>query len=87
MTDIISVPIHKTQEENLDDDDDDSTNIVNVHDPFFLWGVFEHSNRALIRSFSILSEADCSRLYWSCHYHKQTGVCQRLFEKIMLIYV
>jgi hypothetical protein len=80
----LTVPIHnidetKHEEEN-DDDNDDSTNIVNVHDPFFLWGLFEHSDRKLIRSLGTLSEADCSRLYWSCHYHKHIKVCQYLLD-------
>ena len=82
----INVPIHDIDhsvnsfDHNQDDGDDDSSNIVNIHDPFFLWGVFEHTDRALIRSLSTLSDADCSRLYWSCHYHKHTKVCQRILD-------
>jgi hypothetical protein len=68
-------PKHEEEE-----DDDTSTNIVNVHDPFFLWGLFEHSDRALIRALGTLSDADCSRLYWSCHYHKHTKVCQYVLD-------
>ena len=81
----IKVPIHnlnpnETFDHSPDNDDDDSSNIVNIHDPFFLWGVFEHTDRALIRSLTTLSDADCSRLYWSCHYHKHTKVCQRILD-------
>jgi hypothetical protein len=81
----LNVPIHnidetKLQDENTHDDDDDSTNIVNVHDPFFLWGLFEHSDRALIRAIKTLPEIECSRLYWSCHYHKHEKVCQYLLD-------
>ncbi|CAF0829009.1 unnamed protein product [Adineta steineri] len=74
----INVPIHNTDEN--EDDDDESTNIVNVHDPFFLWGIFEHKDRALIRAIGALSDADCSRLYWSCHYHKHNRVCQYVLD-------
>jgi hypothetical protein len=83
----INVPIHdidrskpEKEEKNAEDDDDCPTNVVNIHDPFFLWCLFEHSDRALIRSLATLSEADCSRLYWTCHYHKHTKVCQQLLD-------
>lgn len=75
-----TVPIHDTTEGKSEDHDDEPTNIVNVHDPFFLWGIFEHTDRALLRSLQTLSEEDCSRLYWSCHYHKHTQVCQHLLD-------
>ena len=68
------------KEEKNDDDDDCPTNVVNIHDPFFLWGVFEHSDRTLLRSLSILTDDDRSRLYWSCHYHKHNKVCQQLLD-------
>ena len=61
-------------------DDDEKANLVNVHDPFFLWALFNHSDRALIRSLSILSDADRSRLYWTCHYRKHRHVCQRILD-------
>jgi len=83
MPDIdINVPIHNIDETKHDEEntDNESTNIVNIHDPFFLWGLFEHSDRTLIRSLSTFSEADCSRLYWSCHYHQHKIVCQHLLE-------
>jgi hypothetical protein len=82
----INVPIHDMnepkpeKEKNNEDDDDCPTNVVNIHDPFFLWALFEHSDRVLIRSLSTLTEEDCSRLYWSCHYHKHTKVCQQLLD-------
>ena len=75
-----TVPIHDTAEAKTEDSDDEPTNIVNVHDPFFLWGIFDHTDRALLRSLQTLSEEDCSRLYWSCHYHKHTKVCQCLLD-------
>jgi len=78
----INVPIHNIEENEHKEEDDDheTTNIVNVHDPFFLWALFEHSDRALIRTLDTLSDADCSRLYWSCHYHKHTKVCQYVLD-------
>ena len=75
-----TVPIHDMTESNADDNDDELTNVVNVHDPFFLWGIFEHSDRTLLRSLQTLTEEDCSRLYWSCHYRKHTKVCQYLLD-------
>ncbi len=78
---ITDVPVHNTDQIKLEEEEnDDSRNIVNVHDPFFLWGVFEHSDRALMRSLGTLSDEDCSRLYWSCHYHKHETVCQYLLD-------
>lgn len=82
MTDLdLNVPIHNINaDDTKEEDSNEPTNIVNVHDPFFLWGLFEHSDRALIRAFGTLSDADCSRLYWSCHYHKHEKVCQYVLE-------
>ncbi|CAF0893444.1 unnamed protein product [Adineta ricciae] len=76
----LNVPIHNLNADDSKEDSNEQTNIVNVHDPFFLWGLFEHSDRALIRAFGTLSDADCSRLYWSCHYHKHEKVCQYVLE-------
>ncbi|CAF0920958.1 unnamed protein product [Adineta ricciae] len=67
------------------DDDDESTNIVNVHDPFFLWGLLEHSDRTLIRAYDTLSEPDRSRLYWSCHYYKRKAVCEYVLNNCQLV--
>ena len=74
----MSVPIHEISSESLDNTE--TSNIVNVHDPFFLWGLFEHSDRALIRIISTVTDADRSRLYWSCHYNKHEHVCQRILD-------
>lgn len=83
-----NVPIHNLEENNASDNDEDTTtNIVNVHDPFFLWGLFEHSDRALLRSLNTLSEADCSRLYWSCYYQKHAKVCQYLLDNYSHIHI
>lgn len=77
MPDIdINVPDSKYEKE----EEEDSKNIVNIHDPFFLWGLFEHSDRALMQALKTLSDADCSRLYWSCHYHKHIKVCQFILD-------
>jgi hypothetical protein len=70
---------------NYNKEDDETMNIVNVHDPFFLWGLIEHSDRSLLRSYETLSDADRSRLYWSCHYHKRQKVCQYVLEKCRLV--
>ena len=83
MADIgIHVPIHNVDERERTgtDDEDDSTNIVNIHDPFFLWALFDHSDRALMRSLTTLSDSDCSQLYWTCHYHKHAKVCQYILD-------
>ncbi len=61
-------------------DDEERMNIVNVHEPFFLWGLLEHPDRQLIRVIDTLSDVDLSRLYWSCHYHKRSNVCERLLN-------
>jgi len=63
------------------------TNIVNVHDPFFLWGLFEHTDRTLLCALNTLSEADCSRLYWSCYYQKHERICQYLFNNYSHIHI
>lgn len=64
---------------------DEPSNIVNVHDPFFLWGVTEHSDDALIRAFDSLPDDDRSRLYWSCHYHKREKVCEHVLARCQLV--
>jgi hypothetical protein len=82
MPDIeLNVLIHNLDETKPEEvDDDHASNVVNVHDPFLLWGIFEHSDRRLLQASGTLPEADCSRLYWTCHYHKHTKVCQYLLE-------
>ncbi|CAF4708949.1 unnamed protein product, partial [Rotaria sp. Silwood2] len=42
--------------------------------------LFEHCNRALLQVLTTLSDADCSRLYWTCHYHKHTKLCQYILD-------
>ncbi|CAF1013174.1 unnamed protein product [Rotaria sp. Silwood1] len=74
------VPIHNINEIEHEEENHDLTNIVNVHDPFFLWGLFEHSDRALLQALQTLSDADCSRLYWTCHYHKHKKVCECILD-------
>lgn len=69
---------------NLDKNDEESSNIVNVHDPFFLWGILEHSNYALIKSIETLSDEDLSCLYWSCYFHKRSKVCEEILSKYEL---
>jgi hypothetical protein len=61
------------------------TNIVDVHDPFFLWGLLEHSDRTLIQADKTLSDDDRSRLYWSCHYYKRSAVCDHILKNYELI--
>ncbi|CAF1336413.1 unnamed protein product [Rotaria sp. Silwood1] len=73
---------NKHKEEN---DQEESLNIVNVHDPFFLWGLLQHSDQSLIQANKTLSDADRSCLYWSCHYHKRSKVCEYLLENCELI--
>jgi hypothetical protein len=84
MTDLdLNIPIHNTNEpkhETEEEDDDAPTNIVNIHDPFFLWGLLEHNDRTLMRALRTLTDADISRLYWSCHYHKRTKICQYVLD-------
>lgn len=63
------------------ENDEESTNIVNVHDPFFLWGILEHSDNTLIKSIETLSSDDLSRLYWSCYYHERSKVCEEILNK------
>jgi hypothetical protein len=75
MTNYNNLNGHKHEEEG-----DESMNIVNVHDPFFLWGLLEHSDRTLIRASETLSEADLSRLYWSCYYYKRSKVCEYVLD-------
>ena len=67
------------------DDDGEQLNIVNVHDPFFLWGLLQHSERSLIRAYETLSDADRSRLYWSCHYYKRSEVCYHILNNCELV--
>jgi hypothetical protein len=71
--------------DNPNEEDDEPTNIVNVHDPFFLWGLVEHSDRSLIRAYETLSDADRSVLYWSCHYHKRSNVCKYVLNNCKLV--
>ncbi|CAF1477684.1 unnamed protein product [Adineta steineri] len=71
--------------QNDDNDNEESLNIVNVHDPFFLWGLLEHSDRSLIRAYETLPDADRSRLYWSCHYHKRVNVCEYVLNNCELV--
>jgi len=70
---------------NSNKEDEETMNIVNVHDPFFLWGLMEHSDCSLIRSYETLSDVDRSRLYWSCHYYKREIVCEYVLEKCQLV--
>ncbi|CAF0739466.1 unnamed protein product [Rotaria sordida] len=76
----LNVPIHNVDEIKYEEQTHESTNIVNIHDPFFLWGLVEHSDRNLLQALKTLSDADCSRLYWSCHYRKHTELCQRILD-------
>ena len=57
------------------------TNVVNIHDPFFLWGILEHPDRTLIQAIESLAERDLSHLYWSSYYHKRSTVCDRILDK------
>jgi hypothetical protein len=70
---------------NEEDENDEPTNIVNVHDPFFLWGLLEHSDRALIRAYETLSDSDRSSLYWSCHFYKRSKVCDYVLNNCELV--
>jgi hypothetical protein len=74
-----------SNDNHLNQKDEESTNIVNVHDPFFLWGVLEHSNRSLLQAIETLSDADRSRLYWSCHYYKRSEVCDYILNHYQTI--
>jgi len=76
-----------TNNNNLGKNNEESTNIVNVHDPFFLWGLLKYSDRSLIKANETLSDADRSRLYWSCHYYKRLEVCGYLLNKYELVRV
>jgi hypothetical protein len=69
--------------EKTDDngDQEEPSNIVNIHDPFFLWGLLEHSDQNIIRAMETFSEDDLSRLYWSCHYHKRSTVCDYILKR------
>lgn len=67
-------------QKNEEEETEESTNIVNVHDPFFLWGLLEHSDRKLIQADKTLSDDDRSRLYWSCYYHKRFEVCDYMLK-------
>jgi hypothetical protein len=64
---------------------DEPTNIVNVHDPFFLWGIKEHSDETLIRAYDTLPDDDRSRLYWSCYYYKREKVCEYILKNCQLV--
>lgn len=59
---------------------EEQPNIVNVHDPFFLWGLLQHSDELLIESINKIDEDDLSRLYWSCYYHKRSNVCEAILK-------
>lgn len=72
---------HKHEE----NDDEESMNIVNVHDPFFLWVLLELSDHTLIRASETLSDYDLSRLYWSCHYFKRSTVCEYVLDNCELV--
>ncbi len=67
-------------QKNEEEETEESTNIINVHDPFFLWGLLEHSDRTLIQTDKTLSDDDRSRLYWSCYYHKRFEVCDYMLK-------
>jgi hypothetical protein len=72
-------------QKNEEEETEESTNIVNVHDPFFLWGLLEHSDRTLIQTDKTLSDDDRSRLYWSCYYHKRFKVCDYMLKNYEFI--
>lgn len=65
----------------------EQSNIVNIHDPFFLWGLLEHSDERLIQSIGALKDEDLSRLYWSCYFHQRTAVCDGIRKKSQSIQV
>jgi hypothetical protein len=70
---------------NEEEDHQESTNIVNIHDPFFLWSLLEHSDSILIEAIETLSDVDRSILYWSCHFHKRSKICENILNKSELI--
>jgi len=63
-----------------DHETEESTSIVDVHDPFFLWGLLEHSDRTLIEADKRLDDDDRSRLYWSCAYYKRSKICEHILQ-------
>lgn len=63
-----------------DDHNDEPTSIVDVHDPFFLWGLLEHSDKSLLHADKTLEEDDRSHLYWSCYYYNRSQVCDYILE-------
>jgi hypothetical protein len=73
-----TIEADKTSE--VDDNHIHSYTTVNIHDPFLLWTLFVHSDRTLIRSLNQLSDVECSHLYWSCHYHKYSNICQHILD-------
>ncbi|UJR14087.1 hypothetical protein I4U23_001083 [Adineta vaga] len=79
------IDMNNNSSNNKNDVDDESSNIVNVHDPFFLWGLLEHSDQSLIRIYDTLSDPDRSRLYWSCYYYKRLPVCEYILNNCSLV--
>ncbi|CAF0960162.1 unnamed protein product [Rotaria sordida] len=75
----------KNNDINTNKHKEESMNIVNVHDPFFLWGLIKHSDQSLIQANETLSDADRSLLYWSCHYYKRSNVCNYLLDNCKLV--
>ena len=61
------------------------SNIVNIHDPFFLWGLLQHSDDALIGAISKVNEDDLSRLYWSCLFRERSDVCDAILKSSQTI--
>ena len=59
---------------------EEPTSIVDVHDPFFLWGLLEYSDETLLRADQTLEEDDRSHLYWSCYYYNRTQVCDYILQ-------
>ena len=56
------------------------TSIVDVHDPFFLWGLLEHSEETLMHADKTLEGDDRSHLYWSCYYYDRSQVCDHILK-------
>ena len=63
------------------DNEEEPSNLVNIHDPFFLWGLLEHTDQGIIRAMETFSEDDLSRLYWSCHFHKRSTICNYILKR------
>ena len=70
---------------DYDEENMEPTNIVDVHDPFFLWSLLEYSDQQLIQADKTFSDDDRSRLYWSCYYHKRSAVCDYILKNYKLI--